>query len=256
MTNTNNELSSILVDLNLPDPPSLSTPLIEVLASLKIELLGWYSVPEQTSPEHAREQFQQEAKDTLKQFSDTFEEAGATVSTHLVFTPDELDTISRISTEQDCDAVLIPAETEKLQRILVPLRGLHNLGRITEFVADLVHDNITDVVLMHVLEEGETAESIRKELLVRSENMMKEQGIQADLIQTEITGGDNPSEEIINRAEDFDAVVLGETKPSIRELLFGTVPEAIAETVQIPVMVIRHQDEEVEAAEKSTQSGS
>jgi nucleotide-binding universal stress UspA family protein len=48
--------------------------------------------------------------------------------------------------------------------------------------------------------------------------------------------------------------VLGETEPSVREILFGTVPERIVGSTDATVIVVRHKDEDVGAAEQATQA--
>jgi nucleotide-binding universal stress UspA family protein len=247
--------SSILVDVELPEPASLSTDLVDLLASLRIVLVGWYAVPEQTSPEQARDQFEDEAEAALAPIARAFEEAGAEVDTHLVFTPNQLDTISRISTEEDCNAVLIPGVMKHLHRVLVPLRGLHNARRIVPFVSDLVRDGTTDVTLLHVLEEGEADDVTRQDILQPVSDMMTGRGVDPEIIQLQTVESDDPADTIVEMADAYDVVVLGETKPSIQEILFGSVPETIAQTASTPIIVVRHYDERIDAAERATQAG-
>jgi len=242
--------SSILVDVELPEPAPLSPDLVDLLASLRIVLVGWYAIPEQTLPAQAHDQFEDEARAALAPITRAFEDAGAEVDTHLVFTPNQFDTISRISTEQDCDAVLIPGSMKHLHRVLVPLRGLHNARRIAPFVADLVKDGTTDVTLLHVLEEAETDDATREHVLQPVHDMMTARGIDTGIIQFEMIESDDPADTIIEKADAYDVVVLGETKPSIRDILFGSVPEAIAKAAQTPIIVVRHSDESIEMAEE------
>jgi nucleotide-binding universal stress UspA family protein len=49
-------------------------------------------------------------------------------------------------------------------------------------------------------------------------------------------------------------VVLGETEPSVRSVLFGTVPEHIVRAVDLPVVVVRHEEDDVTVAERAAQS--
>ena len=256
MTDPAPSLSSILVDVELPDPEPLDPELIRALSSLRVVLLGWFAVPEQTSPAQAREQFRAEAQAALDTVAQRFEDAGADVTTRLVFTGDQLDTISRISVEENCDAVLVPAPADRvsLRRVLVPLRGLHNARRIAPFVADLVQDQTTDVTLLHVLEEDETADASRTDVLEPAAEMMRAHGIDADLLRLDARATDDPATAIVERSGEYDLVVLGETKPSVRAILFGTVPEQIVEQAQVPVIVVRHEDEEVEVAERAAQA--
>ena len=252
-------LSSILVDVELPDPAPLSPALVDLLASLRIVLVGWYAVPEQTSPAQARDQFEHKAQVALDSIASSFEEAGATVDTHLVFTGDKLDTISRVSSEQDCDAVLIPAALERLERLLVPLRGLHNAQRIAPLVADLVRDSMTSqggttVTLLHILEPDETETAARQAVLQPAAETMADAGLPTGLLELKTTTADNPATTVVEMSADYDLVVLGETEPSVREILFGSIPEQIVTNARVPVVVVRHEEEAVEVAERATQS--
>jgi nucleotide-binding universal stress UspA family protein len=244
--------SSILVDLALPDPAPPHTDLVELLASLRVVLVGWYWVPEQTSPEQAREQFEEEATAALNAVAAPFRSAGADVETRLVFTGNELDTISRISTEEQVDAVLIAGPLDRLKHILVPLRGQHNANRIATFVADLVKNPDAEVTLLHVLEEDETEASVRRDVLEPIAALMTDRGIEAEAIYFDVVSSASPGDTIVEQSANFDLVVLGETKPTIRDILFGSVPEQIAQYAHVPVLIVRHGREDVEVAERAS----
>ncbi|WP_251965340.1 universal stress protein [Salinibacter ruber] len=246
--------SSILVDVELPEPESLAPALIDALSPLRVVLLGWFSVPEQTSPAQARDQFGAEAEDTLGAAARRFEEAGAEVTTRLVFTGDELDTISRVSVEESCDAVLIPGPVEQLRRVLVPLRGIQNVREIAPFVADLCQDGTARVTLLHILEGDETTAVSREDVLEPAAERMRSAGIEAGLLELNSVAADSPADTIVEWAGEHDLVVLGETQPSVREVLFGTMPEQIVEAVNVPIIVVRHGEEAAEMAERATQA--
>ncbi|MCS3668434.1 nucleotide-binding universal stress UspA family protein [Salinibacter ruber] len=246
--------SSILVDLELPEPAPLPSALVRVLSSLRVVLLGWFSVPEQTSPAQARDQFGAEAENMLDAAARRFEEAGAEVTTRLVFTGDELDTISRVSVEESCDAVLIPGPVEQLRRVLVPLRGIQNVREIAPFVADLCQDGTARVTLLHILEGDETTAASREDVLEPAAERMRSAGIGAGLLELNSVAADSPADTIVEWAGEHDLVVLGETQPSVREVLFGTMPEQIVEAVNVPIIVVRHGEEAAEMAERATQA--
>lgn len=256
MTDSISSPSSILVDVELPDPDPLSPMMIEVLSSLRVVLLGWFAVPEQTSPAQARDQFGDETQATLDAIAERFADAGAEVTSRLVFTGDELDTISRISVEEACDAVLIPGKMDELRRVLVPLRGLENANQIVPFIADLCRDATATVTLLHIVEEEETETTSRRNVLKPAADRMREHGLDTSLLELDAMAADDPADAIVDRAGAYDLVVLGETEPSVREILFGTVPERIVTSTDIPVIVVRHDDADVDAAEHATQAES
>lgn len=247
--------SSILVDVALPDAAPVAGDLIEILSSLRVVLLGWYKVPEQTSPDQAREQFEEEFLGALDKIAEPFRRAGAEVEVRLVFTGDELETVSRISTEEQVDAILIDGPMKDVRQVLVPLRGVQNAGRIATFVADLVNNPETEVVLLHVLDEEEDEATIREEVLEPVTKQMIDRGLDADAIRHETTASDDPGQTIIERSAESDIVVLGETEPSVREVLFGSVPEQIAHYAHVPVLVVRHEEEDVDMAEEAGTRG-
>ena len=240
MTSPASPVSSILVDIELPDPAPLPPRLVDLLSSLRVVLVGWYYVPEQTSPQQARDQFGTESQNVLREVARAFEEAGAVVETRLVFTPNELDTLRRMTDEHQCNAVLLPADMPHLKRVLVPIRGLQNVDSIAPVVADLVQDGTTAITLFHVLEEGGTEDEAYETVLRPMADAIAARGVDAGLVQCETVEASDPGAAILERATDHDIVVLGETEPSIREILFGTVPETIAEEVNVPVVVVRH----------------
>jgi len=67
-------------------------------------------------------------------------------------------------------------------------------------------------------------------------------------------GTNDPAQSIIDACSDHDLVVLGETEPTIRKNLFGSVPERIANEAEVPVIVVRH-PEEVEEPETHAATG-
>jgi nucleotide-binding universal stress UspA family protein len=80
---------------------------------------------------------------------------------------------------------------------------------------------------------------------------MRDHGLDPSLLDLSTLAADDPADAIVDQAEAYDLVVLGETEPSVREILFGTVPEQIVTTTDVPVIVVRHEDETVEAAEQT-----
>ncbi len=247
--------SSILVDIELPDADPLPPELVRVLSSLRVVLLGWFSVPEQIGPEQARNRFRDEAQDALDAEARRFREAGADVATHLMFTENKLDSIRRVSQEESCDAVLIPGPVEQLRRILVPLRGLHNVHEIAPFVADLCQDGTAEVTLLHVVEDEETEASAHADVLEPTAELIYDHGIKAGVLELASVSAGDRAGAIREWSDDYDLVVLGETEPSVYEVLFGTVPERIVTTTDTPVIVVRHRGAEVKAAEQAIQAG-
>jgi len=228
----------ILVPFELPDAEPLSPVLVEDLASIEVVALGHYGLPEQTPPDHARTQFGEAAQAELDDLVQPLRDAGATVTTRLVFGKDRARTIDRIALEENCDAELDPAPTEHISRILVPLVDTANLDRIADFVAALCEETTTAVTLFHVAEASEDAAEAGAMLDAAREDMIT-RGIDPELIDTAVAESGEHDDEILRLADEYDAVVMDEADPDIRERIFGTLPDRIANETGDPVVVVR-----------------
>lgn len=235
----------IVVPFELPDPEPLSPTLIDDLSTMEVVVLGHYGLPEQTPPDAAREQFWEAAQATLDDLAAAFERAGATVTTRLVFGKDRAKTIDRVALEEGCDAELDPAPTEGVERILVPLIDRANLARLTDFVAALCEETTTAVTLFHVAEGNEDADTAAAMLRGAREEMI-ERGIDPELIDTAVVESEEHDDEILRLAAEYDAVVMDEAAPDIRERIFGTLSDRIADRTDDPVVIVRRNVGEVE----------
>lgn len=230
----------ILVPFELPDAEPVSPVLVEDLASMEVVVLGHYGLPEQTPPDHARTQFGEAAQAELDELARPFRDAGAAVTTRLVFGKARAKTIDRITLEEDCDAELDPAPTEHIGRILVPIVDTANLDRISDFVAALCEDTTTEVTLFHAVEpdSGEDVDTVEAMLHDAREQVIG-RGYDPELFDVECIQADDHDDAILELAASYDAVVMGEASPDIRERIFGTLPDRIAERTGDPVIVVR-----------------
>lgn len=234
----------ILVPFEMPDADPVSPVLVEDLASMEIVVLGHYGLPEQAPPDHARAQFKDAADAELEALARPFREAGASVTTRLVFGKDRAKTIDRIALEENCDAELDPAPTDGITRILVPLRDTENLDRIADFVGALYEDQPWEVTLFHVVEgtpstgSGLTRDDVET-MLEDARDQLIDQGYDPDSVSVAVEDAEGHDEAILAAAADYDAVVMGEADPTIRERIFGTLSDAIARETGIPVLIVR-----------------
>ena len=231
----------ILIPFELPDARPVSRLLIDSLAPMEIVLLGHYGLPEQTPPEAAREEFEDEAQQELDGLAADFTEAGIDVTTRLVFGKDRGKAIDAVADEEGCDAELRPAPTGSIDRVLVPLLDTENLDQLADFVRVLIGESGTEVTLFHVVGEAEeTAES--EEMLAAARDEMIAKGFDAEAVDVAVVEADNRSEAILAQAEAYDAVVIDETHPTVVERIVGELPEMIAQRAVAPVIVVRQRD--------------
>lgn len=228
----------ILIPFELPEAEPLSPVLLEALAPMEVVVLGHYGLPEQTPLDTARSQFIDEAENELEQLGQPLRDAGAPVTTRIVFGKNRSKTIDRVTREEDCDAELDPAPTEAIEGILVPLVDAANLDRLTEFVNTLFQDSTKQITLFHVAEPGEKASEVES-MLDSARARLLDAGYAAELVDISVVEAEEHDDEILRMASHYDAVVMDEAHPDLSDCIFGTLPDRIADQTADPVIVVR-----------------
>lgn len=228
----------VLVPVDVSSDPELSSDLLALLEPFDVLLLGYFPIPEQTPIEQAREQREEEATARVETVAAPFVAAGRSIESMLVFTPDQEETIDRVRNQHDIDAVLRPGPIERLERVLVPLRGDAALDRVVDFVVALVREVTVQVTLVHVASEEEYRNE--SELVLRgARERLVERGLDPSLFELEVAIGERATPELAELASTHDAVVMGQAAPSIREFLLRDRPERLLKATASPVFVVR-----------------
>lgn len=232
---------SILVPVEILEGEAIPEGVPELLANAHVVLLGYHVIPEQTASGQARMQFEDRAHERLDELEAILTEAGATVETVLVFTHGKDKTINRITDEHDCLAVLLPSTTAPLENVLVAVRGNVGADRLTRVVAGLFADTEATITLYHAIDEDETGEDA--ELLLESvSDRLVDLGMdETQLSQTIDQVSDSPLSAIIDESDAYDAVVMGESDPSVKTFVFGMPTEQLAKQFMGPVFVVQRQ---------------
>ena len=229
---------AILVPVELPDPDALSPVLVSDLSSLTVVVLGHYQLPEQTPTNSGREQFEADAEATVQEIADRFAAAGATVRTRLVFGKDRSTAISRVADEEDCVAELIPATTESIDRILVPIPDAPNFERLPRFVDALCEDSTQQITVFHAVEDEESRE--RGESIVeQARNGLVDAGFDPSRVDARTTTGEAHDDAILRIGDEYDAVVMYTAESRLGDRLFGTLPDRITNRTGDPVITVR-----------------
>ena len=237
---------TVLVPVQILEGESIPEGIPDLLASAHVVLLGYHVVPEQTAADQARMQYEERATTRLDQFKSMLEAAGATVETRLVFTHDGQSTIDRTIYEHDCLAVLVPNATETPENVLVPVRGTVGVDRIVRLVAGLFDDMDVGLTLYHLQEEEESEDDARLFLEGIADSLV-EKGVERDTIEMRISSEGKSRDAIVEIAENFDAVVMGESDPSVATYVFGMRAKQVADRFLGPVLVVqRERPEETE----------
>ncbi|MGB9933616.1 universal stress protein [Haloarcula amylolytica] len=231
---------SILVPLRVLEGESVPEGVPELLADAHVILLGYHVIPEQTAPGQARMQFEDRAMERLDEYEEMFEEAGATVERRLVFTHNGQKTIDRMIAEHDCLAVLVPNATGPVEDVLVPVRGAVGVDRLARVVASVFGPMDADVTLYHVADEDTTDDDIQT-LLGGMTDRLVELGMDPSTIETRIDRDQGPLGAIVDMADSFDTVVMGESDPSLTTFVFGMPADQVAERFLGPVFVVQRE---------------
>lgn len=232
---------SVLVPIRVLEGESIPDGVPELLANAHVVLLGYHVVPDQTAPEQARIQFEERATRKLDQFEERFETAGATVERRLVFTHEAQKTIDRTITDHDCLAVLVPNATQPPEDVLVAIRGTVGIDRLARVIVGLFADTDVDVTLYHVVVENET-EADARTLLDGLADRLIDLGMAEGALSTRIEPVDRPLDAIVDVADTYDAVVMGESDPSVATFVFGMPAEQVADRFLGPVLVVQRED--------------
>lgn len=210
----------------------------DFLAGFDVVLLGYFPVPDQSLPAQLKLNRGDEAEARLERISEQVQASGvaSSVETELVFTHDRQDPIDRVADERACDGVLVPGKTGPIERILVPLRGDLNLDRILSFAGAVARHSGASITLFHAVTDGdEDGEA----LLATAAEQLTAGGLDDARLTREVSEGDDSYAQIVERGSAFDLIVLGETDPSLRERIFGSIPAKITGQTDSPVVVVR-----------------
>jgi len=243
---------SVLVPIRVLEGESLPEGVPEFLANAHVVLLGYHAIPDQTAPGQARMQFEERANRKLDQFETAFNDAGATVERRLVFTHGPQKTINRQIIEHDCLAVLVPNAVPTPEDVLVAVRGTVGLDRLARVVGGLFDDSDLGITLYHVVGEGETDEDVEM-LLDSLRDRLVDLGVGADRIGTRTDAAEEPLDRIVDTAEEFDAVVMGESDPTLATFVFGMPTDRVAERFLGPVLVVQREPPKEEAEEEAAE---
>jgi nucleotide-binding universal stress UspA family protein len=222
----------IPVDVSADEVPTLG--ILDLLGPIDVVLLGYFPVPVQAEPALIKDEYEAEAEERLVGLA----EGRPDLTEVLVFTHDRGATVDRVADEYGCDAVLTAGDIERIDRILVPIRGDVNLERIVSVVAGLLAASGATATLFHSVDED--ADRSQGEFLLRGAvDRFVDFGIDQSRIDRRLSSGGDTRTEIVDLAREYDVVVFGETEPSLRERVMGDVLSRIVDEIDAPALIVR-----------------
>ncbi|QCW03011.1 universal stress protein [Natrinema pallidum] len=228
----------VLIPVAIFEGESVPQTIVDALASIPVVLLGYRELPDQTGTDQARTQYGDRARAELEELRTVFEEAGCDVTSRLAFTHDRLETFERVAVDDSCDAVLVLNPAPVLETILVAVRSEVNVEHIARLLATILDGTTLELTLFHVAPD-ESKRAAGTELLETARSELIAAGVDGGRIDSAVVVDDSPTDAIVEAAADHDLLVAGESRPSIRRVIFRDRAKRLARRTVDPVLVIR-----------------
>jgi hypothetical protein len=243
------EEAKILVTVDLSKPGWDNLEPAEILSSVDVVLLGLYQITDQVTPEQARDEFEKEAEKRLQTLCKRFKLAGVLVESRLVFCVDLPDAIDRVAEEEDCNAILTWNEKSVFKQIGVFLRGEEESTHLMDSVASMMRDQDQSIALINFIEENnneksDTLEQERRTILENDREYLVDRGIEENQVDIIIKKVADVDEAMVETVSDYDAITMGETKPTVATKIFGTRHELVQGETEGPVLIVRREHDE------------
>lgn len=227
--------TSLLLQVEVPEPPGPPDELIRALSPEPVVLLGWTQVPEQSDAEQVQDEIGDEAEGGLEALADDLRDLGMTVETELVFTGDLVQTVDRVARERETDAILSLRPVKTLGRILVALEDAEQADEAAGYAARIAGATGATVTVMHP--PGEDDDALERALRSR----FRRAGVRPERTTLEASdgGAGTIASRILDAAEDVDLIILGDASPEEAEETFGGVNETVTREADVPVLIVR-----------------
>lgn len=236
-------LDRVLIPIDVSRSVSDLEIVTETVRSSEVVLLGYWEIPDQSTARQHRDQFEEEARNRLQTIANQYTTEGIEVQSRVAFTKDRDRLIDSAVNEYECQSVLVPGtETtgSETSRGLVLVKPDADLDRIVRTLGELFAETDIKLLLFHVAEEENKHLYDAREYMLRglADRLIK-LGFDADQVDWEQSTEGDRLDAIVSRFADYDFVVLGETAPTLREQVFGTVQSTLTEKTDKPQLTVR-----------------
>lgn len=218
----------------------VNTSILESLAPTQVVILGYWPVPDQSAPQQLRDQFEDEARESLNAIREALENLGFRITSELSFTKDRSHLIDRVANRHGCKSVLYPGTVRStpMESVLVLLKSDSDVDRIVDTLGTLFADSDVDMLLYHAVERGDDVDAMG-DMLQGVADRLAERGIHPDRIRLKQSDQGARIDTIVSEVSEHDMVVLSESEPTVRERIFGPVQSAITDRTDRPSLTIR-----------------
>lgn len=236
---------SIIIPVDLSRDGWRNLEPVELLSSTDVVLLGLYPIKDQVSLSQAREQLGEKAEKRLRTLCQRFENVGVEPDCELVFSEDFSDAIDRVAVEKGCNGILTWNQKMVFDRIGVLVKCEHGIDHVINATAWLMIDQDQEMDLVHFLETGVDDETYqeRKTSLESSLDYLCDRGIDRDRLNLRMEIVEDPQDAMVKAADEYDALIMGETEQTVASVIFGRQHELIQQASQGPVLIVRNPED-------------
>ncbi len=218
------------------DLPSFD--LLNNFSRLKLFVLGYRMIPEQTSPQQAREQDDGKFTQELERDIEAIPVEGERIEHDLAYTSDAADLLSRYAEEKHCQAILIHSGIQKVDRLVLPLSRPADFGvRLVTVLRELAETRKRPLLLL--LLETEEESRWEDDFEAKARTLVARAGLTAEMtVQHAET--DNLVEGLTSTLNKSDLVILRETEGTDRHDLLAH----LRDDIEAPALVVLEVEEE------------
>lgn len=232
----------ILLPVEITDPELPPYRLLHAFDGLKLFLLGYKIVPEQTAPEQSREELGKEMSENFREVTDQLEDFGFDVKSEINYTPDIAQSLIRYATEENCHALLLPGQISSLKRLLVPIYNIDQINvRMATILRELAYSSRLPITIIIVENESEEVNADRKERLIHEQLAMA--GLKEKQIRISKVEIPNLVKVVNQVAGDEDLLVLIESESDEKQAFIKSSTDKIREAVTSPTLVVLRENE-------------
>lgn len=232
------EETQVLVPVVLPDPDPVSPWLRSFLQSVDIYLLGCYDLPEQTSPDQGRNEFEDAASDTLARVADQFREFSRDVESRLVFTPDLVQSVEREADGRNVDAIVRPRPVDRIESLLGVLTRDVNYGRFVKSISALTGEEVRSLKLIQI-DDGNANREEQSLILEGLQSRLVDRGVDPDVVEIESVVTDEQSERVMTEIDAVDVAIVAEKETTLTDRHVETLAEYVFRESDTPVVFVR-----------------
>ena len=215
-----------------------SFDLLNNFSRLELFVLGYRLIPEQTSPQQAREQGDGRFTQELERDIDAIPVEGERIEHDLAYTSDAADLLSRYAEEEHCQAILIHSGIQQVDRLVLPLSRPADFGvRLVTVLRELAETRKRPLLLL--LLETEEESHWDDDFEDKARALVARAGLTAEMtVQHAET--DDLVEALTGTLNESDLVILRETEGSNRHDLLAH----LRNDIEAPALVVLEVEEE------------